>query len=86
MPRLRERPTEKAKKAFSGHVKEYLYKNESQLPELIDRVRMSKSTFYKRKEDPGTLSVAELRRFAQVCGWDARAVCEIVGIPIKESI
>lgn len=86
MPRLRERPVDKANKAFNGHVKEYLRENESRLPELIDRVRMTKSTYYKRKEDPGTLSVAELRRFAQVCGWDARAICEIVGIPIKESI
>lgn len=63
MPRLRQSETEKKNIALRQLIKTYqIERGQKSTKELAELMPCSKSTLYKRFDDPGSFTVTELRR------------------------
>ena len=49
--------------------------------EAIERMGVPKTTYYKRRRVPETLTLGELRRIAKEFRFSGRQLCAIVGVP-----
>ena len=64
MPKLKESPADKARRTLNGNIGFYIYYNNLDEETLLKAVKLSPSTFQRRRKDVGNFTVNELIRLA----------------------
>jgi hypothetical protein len=80
MPRTRQTALQiqdaSIRKAISGSAAFYGLSMEQQ----YETVGVKRATWYRRLNDPGTFTLREIRRMALRYRWDAKTVCDFIGV------
>lgn len=80
MPKLRQTDTQIQnaclRKAISGSAGYF----QLTVNELADVAGVKRATWYRRLREPGDFTLYELRRMIKRYSWDAKTVCEFLGV------
>ena len=80
MPKMRQTATQiqdgHIRKVISGSAAFY----ELSVNQLAEVAGVKRATWYRRLNDPGTFTLKELRKMVLRYRWDAKTVCDFLGV------